>query len=422
MIGLSNLRQLVEFASIVDQSRIGTIEATLYFLHMLGTTVASGSTTLFSEKAQVQMKDLQLSLIELGKLSSLFTCDVTPDLAPPDTIEHRQPKKNPPPTKQLRPAHVRRQHQSMTPADIPSDDILAILRSEMLRDEEDMRFLTLEEELALGERIQRGLLLRTCAIKQRKAELAEYIRNRVVNPAIETFCRHYYLMIVGESAKNMYRGVEFLDLVQEIFLGLLKTAKAYDPKRGLKFSTYFTYWMRLQVQRAVIEKGHDVRLPNYLDDAVSGFYRKWRQMEQEEGRTISLNEMAKALGKDPHEISYLLRVRSTRSIHELIGENSDAELGDFIPDVDATSPEESATEGNVRDNIQRALAGLSPRHRRVLELRFGLVGDDGPQTHEDIGRQIGLTRERARQITEEALEQVRNGPWRDVLLELTTLP
>jgi RNA polymerase primary sigma factor len=145
-------------------------------------------------------------------------------------------------------------------------------------------------------------------------------------------------------------------------------------------------------------------------------------MGQEEGRTISLNEMAKALGKDPHEISYLLRVRSTRSIHELIGENSDAELGDFIPDVDATSPEESATEGNVRDNIQRALAGLSPRHRRVLELRFGLVGDDGPQTHEDIGRQIGLTRERARQITEEALEQVRNGPWRDVLLELTTLP
>ncbi len=215
-------------------------------------------------------------------------------------------------------------------------------------------------------------------------------------------------LVVSVAKRYVGRGMQFLDLIQEGNLGLIKAVDKFDYRKGFKFSTYSTWWIRQAITRAIADQARTIRIPVHMVETINKLVRVNRQLLQELGREPRHDEIAKAMGISEDKVREIIKIaQDPVSLETPIGEEEDSHLGDFIPDDDAPAPDSMATQAMLKRQLNEVLATLTPREEKVLRLRFGL--DDGrTRTLEDVGKEFNVTRERIRQIEAKALRKLRH--------------
>lgn len=253
-----------------------------------------------------------------------------------------------------------------------------------LREIGRVSLLTYEEEVALAKRVEKN---------DKKA------RERLINANLR--------LVVSIAKKYVNRGLTLLDLIEEGNIGLMRAVVKYDWRRGYKFSTYATWWIRQAITRAIADQARTIRIPVHMVETINKFNRISRKLMQELGREPAPEEVAMEMDVGIDKVREIIKVsQEPASLEAPVGEEEDSRLGDFIQDVSA-SPTDQATHALLKDHIREMLETLSPREAKVLEYRFGL--EDGKQrTLEEVGREFGVTRERIRQIEAKAIRKLRH--------------
>jgi len=301
-------------------------------------------------------------------------------------------------------------------ANIDTDDTIGLYLKEVGR----VPLLTAEEEVELAQRIERGRLAREELAKgnvspRRRQELQMLIEDGWA--AREHLITANSRLVISVAKKYMGRGVPFLDLIQEGNIGLIRAAKKFDYRRGHKFSTYATWWIRQAVTRAIADQGRTIRVPVHMGDQINKLLRVQHQLTQRLGRDPSVEELAEALDVTPQKVENMIQVaRRPLSLETPTDDEEDSVLGDFIQDEDVPAPDETATYNLLREHLESVLNGLPPREVRILQLRYGLL-DGQAYTLEEVGRKMGVTRERVRQIEAQALSRLRHPAIRRKLRE-----
>ncbi|WP_376790878.1 sigma-70 family RNA polymerase sigma factor [Thermoflexus sp.] len=290
---------------------------------------------------------------------------------------------------------------------LESTDTLGLYLKEVGR----IPLLTPEEEVALAQRIERG---RQAERRLAQGNLSPEERRRLEAIAADGRAAQDHMilantrLVISVAKRYIGRGLPLSDLIQEGNIGLIRAVKKFDWRRGHKFSTYATWWIRQAVTRAIADQSRTIRVPVHMGDQINKLLRTQQQLAQELGRDPTVEEMAEAMGISPFHVEQLLQmVRQPVSLEAPMDEEEESVLGDFIEDRGMASPSETVSQKMLQEILHEALATLSPREMRILKLRYGLV-DGRMYTLEEVGRKLGVTRERVRQIEAQALARLRH--------------
>jgi RNA polymerase primary sigma factor len=287
------------------------------------------------------------------------------------------------------------------------DDTIGLYIKEVGR----VPLLTAEEEVMLAKRMEAGKIAQEKLDRdgldgEERAELRQVVQDGLA--AREHLIRANSRLVISVAKKYIGRGVPFLDLIQEGNIGLIRTADKFNYRLGHKFSTYATWWIRQAVTRAIADQSRTIRVPVHMGDQINKLLRTTHRLTQELGREPTSEELATAMEIPTQKAEEMMKVaRQPLSLDMSIDDEGDSELGDFIEDEDSTAPDEEVTSSMLRESLQYILQDLPPREVRILQLRYGLV-DGETYTLEEVGKKLGVTRERVRQIEAQALSRLRH--------------
>ena len=271
------------------------------------------------------------------------------------------------------------------PDGVSSDDPVRLYLKEIGK----YPLLTTEEEIALAKQIAEGTPEEQAAAKKKLSEAN-------------------LRLVVSIAKRYVGRGMQFLDLIQEGNLGLIKAAEKFDYTKGYKLSTYATWWVRQAITRAIADQARTIRIPVHMVETINKLIRVNRQLAQELGRDPTPAEIAKEMGISESKVREIIKIaQEPVSLETPIGEEEDSHLGDFIEDENAPAPAEVASNAMMREQLQEVLHTLTPREEKVIRLRFGLE-DGQAHTLEEVGKEFNVTRERIRQIEAKALRKIRH--------------
>ncbi|MGD8813930.1 MAG: sigma-70 family RNA polymerase sigma factor [Anaerolineales bacterium] len=298
-------------------------------------------------------------------------------------------------------------HEEEGLEDIDTDDSVGLYLKEVGR----VPLLTATEEVHLAKRIERGRKARETLASERlspKQRIELRIQIEDGWAAREHLVTANSRLVISVAKKYMGRGVPFLDLIQEGNIGLIRATKKFDYRRGHKFSTYATWWIRQAVTRAIADQGRTIRVPVHMGDQINKLLRISHQLTQKLGRDPSTEELAEVLDVPPKKVENMIQVaRRPLSLEMPTDDEEDSVLGDFVEDEEATEPAELATQHLLKEQLKNVLNRLPPREVRILQLRYGLL-DGKSYTLEEVGQKMGVTRERVRQIEAQALSRLRH--------------
>jgi len=288
-------------------------------------------------------------------------------------------------TQQVERAPDKRGRRAKKAQDIFRPDMTTDSLQLFLKDIGKVRLLTAQEEVDLAKRIERGDL---------------DAKQKMVDSNLR--------LVVSIAKNDRNQGRPFLDLIQEGTLGLVRAAEKFDYRKGFKFSTYATWWIRQAIARALADKARTIRIPVHVVEKLNKIGRAERKLVTELGREPTNEEIAEATGIDPEEVDSIKRsAQAPVSLEKPVGDEEESEFGRFIADERAESPYERAAEILTKEALREALENLSYRERRVLELRYGLGGEH-PRTLDEVGRTFNVRRERIRQIENQSLKKLQS--------------